>query len=209
VNRRREMGSGKELRSGKERQGKGKGENRSQKGGELTLVKKKREYNFEIGRLKVQNLTRFRLKSWDDDCLSQESEKIEAVANHQATSEVGQDKTIKTVEEPPVSLALTQCLNADTRISLADDSAEFPYALHELQTTDPMNIVEEEKQIYSHLDLIEKKRIEALKKLNKKREDRIESNRLMALYRISMKQSETVEHDSKSVYHTRANQKNQ
>lgn len=193
-------------RSGNARTRKEKGGRESRGEGELVFVKKKKEYDFEIGRLKVQNLTRYRLKtaeSWEDGLtLSQKSEEITERVNCEAIPEVREDKIITTEEEPivgvEVSLDLKKSVN--TRISLlGDDSDDFPYAIQELANPNPD---EEEKQIHSNFDLIEKKRLEALKKLNKKRQDRIESNRLMALYRLSMRQSGSAEHDSKSVYLT-------
>ena len=196
------MRRGKRCGNARTRKGKGDGESRGE--GELVFVKKKKEYDFEIGRLKVQNLTRYQLKmvgGWDD-CLSQKSEEITETVNCEVVSEVVKEEKISTTEEEPfvgveVSLDLKKSVN--TRISLGDDSDDFPYAIQELATGNPD---EEEKQIHSNLDLIEKKRLEALKKLNKKRQDRIESNRLMALYRLSMRQSGSAEHDSKSVYLT-------
>jgi hypothetical protein len=184
-------------------------ENRPRKSpekGSLALVKKKREYDFETGRLKVKNLTRFQLKNWDD-FLSQGSEEEGTIVKNKARSEVVMVENNMIVaeevqEEPTVSLNFTQCLDTSINLngpSLGDDSTEFPYAIYDLQMPDPSHIVEEEKQIFSNL---ERKRTEALQKLNKKREDRIESNRLMALYRLSLKQTEGIEQDSKSVYLT-------
>jgi hypothetical protein len=147
--------------------------------GRLTLTQKKVEqslnhYNFENGLQKVQNLTRYHLRRWEED---------------------SQAETIDNDAEPTIKV------NRAETIELEDNLyEEFPYAFQDpLQTRG----VEAEKEINSDMDrVLEEKRLEAVVRLRRARERRVESHRLMALYRLNLKKSLADERDGRSIFLT-------
>jgi hypothetical protein len=150
----------------------------TQRKGKKQLVQNSNLYNFQDGLQKVHNLTRHNLRQWDD----------------QDEVQLNMTKVEMRRAEP---INFTQTLNVNLEDNIVED---FPYVLQDSLSS---SIVEEEKAIHPSLDrVLEKKRLEALDRLEKARERRIESNRLMALYRLNLKNSLPDEGDGKSIYLT-------
>lgn len=163
--------------------------------GKLSL-KERGRYDFEVGRKRVQNLTRYHWiqiqDSWKDIKLKEEESGNEKEAKVLSCPQDSSETQNKSDLKP---MPFTQTLN----LELSCFMDEFPYTIEEPRRKD----YQEEKQIYSNVDqMIEKKRQEAYAKLNKTREKKIEINHLMALYRLDMKRSHPNSKNTTSIFLT-------